>query len=326
MDLSNFEALIDKAIIDRGYNYFIDNRIDLLYYDEDKQEWLATILGTDEYEVHVCLSNSNEIIESYCDCPYDLGEYCKHQVAVFYALDDLKPTPDKSSEHSISTAEFEKLLNSVTKEDLIQLLLTLSAKDKDLKKRICNQFSFNATPIQKVKNLISSIYFEEYDYYDTSYETFTVPVTEALEICSTIDNPNTQLALYCQLVEEIALFFDDDDHYNQIYLAIEDTLSELTQFIETLSEDSPLRKKCFDSLFLLLEHFPHEQYDFIFEFIDLCIQTANTTDSQTALHSYLKKLQKSSDTFIAEEAPKLIYAFLEKYASTEEALAFAEII
>lgn len=28
----------------------------------------------------------NSIISSECDCPYDMGEYCKHQVAVFHEL------------------------------------------------------------------------------------------------------------------------------------------------------------------------------------------------------------------------------------------------
>ncbi|MFC0162568.1 MULTISPECIES: SWIM zinc finger family protein [Bacillus] len=32
------------------------------------------------------IDGDNEIVVSFCDCPYDRGDYCKHQAAAFYAL------------------------------------------------------------------------------------------------------------------------------------------------------------------------------------------------------------------------------------------------
>jgi hypothetical protein len=31
------------------------------------------------YKVDVFLDQDGEIVDTYCDCPYDLGVYCKHQ-------------------------------------------------------------------------------------------------------------------------------------------------------------------------------------------------------------------------------------------------------
>lgn len=41
------------------------------------------------YEVTVEIDDMGEIIYSECDCPYDFGPVCKHEVAVFFQLAEI---------------------------------------------------------------------------------------------------------------------------------------------------------------------------------------------------------------------------------------------
>ncbi|WP_224654613.1 SWIM zinc finger family protein, partial [Escherichia coli] len=40
------------------------------------------------YEVSVQLDIESNILTSYCDCPFDFGPDCKHELSVYYALID----------------------------------------------------------------------------------------------------------------------------------------------------------------------------------------------------------------------------------------------
>ena len=80
--LSNFPQLVDEVILKRGEKYYRQGAVlDLI---ETDQGWEATVAGTDEYQVEIL--NLTSGLEMICDCPYDYGPVCKHQVAVLHAL------------------------------------------------------------------------------------------------------------------------------------------------------------------------------------------------------------------------------------------------
>jgi uncharacterized Zn finger protein len=107
MKLSNFEQHINSTILQHGQTYI--NAI-ITLEEISTGEWEASVEGTDSYTVTVELSD-NDIKVHYCDCPYNWGDVCKHEVAVFYALRD-RPA------HL-----YEANMNTKTIKEKIQLIL-----------------------------------------------------------------------------------------------------------------------------------------------------------------------------------------------------------
>jgi hypothetical protein len=84
MTLQNFEEYVDEVIVRRGDEYFDTNAV-IELEEIDEGRWSALVEGTEDYEVRVSLKG-DVIVESSCDCPFDHGPVCKHEVAVYYAI------------------------------------------------------------------------------------------------------------------------------------------------------------------------------------------------------------------------------------------------
>jgi hypothetical protein len=138
MNINDFESHIDDTILSRGLGYFKDGNVISLEYNEG--EWLADVEGSDDYTVSVTLSNTGEILESDCDCPYDWGEYCKHQAAVFYALRKRGATA-KTSNKNTKKENLETILKALDKQELLSLLLEFADRDRCIKEELLLRFS-----------------------------------------------------------------------------------------------------------------------------------------------------------------------------------------
>jgi len=128
MDLTNFDSHLDPTILARGKDYFTCGHISSLEYEDDC--WVAEVEGSETYTVEVELSDNGEIIGSCCDCPYDWGEYCKHQAAVFYALREMKPSRMRKGPHKPKLSE---QLEKLDKKVLIKILLEYAENDRSIK-------------------------------------------------------------------------------------------------------------------------------------------------------------------------------------------------
>ena len=130
MNLHNFNHYISSTIVKRGKKYFKNGHI-LDLVQKSNSKWVAEIAGYDEYDVEVQLSPTEEIVDSFCSCPYD-GTYCKHEVAVFYAL---QQEPKKE----IESSPLETLLNEQSQEALVTLLLKLAQKNAKLQQQMMSE-------------------------------------------------------------------------------------------------------------------------------------------------------------------------------------------
>jgi len=84
MKLADFEEDVEPIIYERGVAYHDAGAVVKLNRSGDT--WTANVSGTREYAVRVRLGNFNSVIESECNCPYDRGDICKHEVAVYLAI------------------------------------------------------------------------------------------------------------------------------------------------------------------------------------------------------------------------------------------------
>ena len=93
--LDNFEHLVPFKIWQRGMDYYEDGAVSALE-ETSPDKWTATVEGTECYTVEVSL-NGDEVEAWECDCPYDMGDICKHIVAVVMAIRDEKEKGNKSA-------------------------------------------------------------------------------------------------------------------------------------------------------------------------------------------------------------------------------------
>jgi hypothetical protein len=89
------------------------------------------VQGGEDYDVYVELDREGNVTDSECDCPYDYGPICKHQVAVFLTLRDRVSEQDATSEPSL-----KELLEAESKEALVSLLLSIASEGGSAAERI----------------------------------------------------------------------------------------------------------------------------------------------------------------------------------------------
>ncbi|MCL2576836.1 MAG: SWIM zinc finger family protein [Defluviitaleaceae bacterium] len=156
MNLNNFESHVDSKILARGREYFNFGHIVSLEHNGD--EWVAEVDGSDEYTVSVNISDAFEIIDTYCDCPYDWGDYCKHQIAVFFALREkgAELVIENKSKKSDKKETLENILSKLDKQTLISLIIEYAETYKPMKKEIQFRYAQKDDILKSARQLIRS--------------------------------------------------------------------------------------------------------------------------------------------------------------------------
>lgn len=145
MNLNDFENYIEAKIIERGADYHQKGNV-ISLKETDNNVFEAEVEGTEIYTVEVELDDEANIIDSQCDCPYDFGEFCKHQAAVFFALRNNYNFANTSelgkpqSRKKRKAPNLKEILAARTKEELIQFLLNIASEYKEIKQLL--EFNF----------------------------------------------------------------------------------------------------------------------------------------------------------------------------------------
>ena len=113
----------------RGFDYYKSGNIISLEYEN--HEWVAEVEGSYDYTVTAKLTDSDDITNTYCNCPYDMGVYCKHQVAVFYALK--KDNQRNKTEKKPDNTKFDEVINKLDKQTLIKIILDITNGNSRIK-------------------------------------------------------------------------------------------------------------------------------------------------------------------------------------------------
>lgn len=131
MNINTFEVNFNKTILKRGRDYYIQGLIESLDQLTDTQ-WQAEVDGTYTYTVDIDIGSTGNILTRYCDCPFD-GD-CKHIAAVLYELkDQFHTTTTTKMPSPANKLSLEQLLQTQTKEQLIQLIQKIAKNHKKIK-------------------------------------------------------------------------------------------------------------------------------------------------------------------------------------------------
>lgn len=142
MDLKDFEKEIDPKILERGLQYYKSGKVFPDGFTMHDGESTFTVLGSEPYNVTIELRD-DKVAAYSCNCPYDFGPVCKHVVAaLFYMANDeyadweeVEETPKKSRDvkKGFTKKDVEKLLNTLSHEDLKEFVRKICASDNRIK-------------------------------------------------------------------------------------------------------------------------------------------------------------------------------------------------
>ena len=155
MNLDTFEDEIDSTILSRGLSYYRERNVMSLEMTQPNH-YKALVAGTQLYEVTITLDDDREVEDSSCTCPYDWGEYCKHQVAALYALRHLLNSNQHAMVERPKEVDLEALLEGKSKKELLSFLLAYAKKNPSLASALVAAFP---SPNQEVNQTNLGIEF-----------------------------------------------------------------------------------------------------------------------------------------------------------------------
>jgi len=127
MTLQNFEQRQPDHELKKGMAYFKAKHV-IQLKETAPGQWKATVRGSKNYTVEISLEGA-ELLEVGCDCPVG-SPYCKHVIAVLYAL---RKKTGKGTKPG-SAKKITKALNDIPDKDLRALLLKYSDEEEGFRK------------------------------------------------------------------------------------------------------------------------------------------------------------------------------------------------
>lgn len=357
MNLNNFGNYIDKKILDRGYNYYTDDHVLSVTQTEDNV-YEAEVEGTDTYTVKVELDEENEIIDAVCDCPYDMGEYCKHQAAVFFELKNLKGIPGSDTKKAVKkqnkttalkhephktrkTPDIKKILSGRTKDELEAFLLDIASQNKEIKQRIILHLGDENTgdEIEHSIKLIRSYIRKNADRdgyvpYGRTGEAVRGAYLVMEKAWTYVQDKRNEKAIdlaFCVIHEMLDLLEGADDSDGDIG----GTIGEGFSVLREMAADEELRLAEKDRLFKrLLEESQNKRFDGWpdqkLQLLSYCSHLADDPVLREKLDKRLDTLTRNLDEtswssrYFAENALMIRYQMIEQYDGREKAQAFLE--
>lgn len=336
MNLETFVSYIDKKILDRGYDYYIEDTINEVEIVGDN-EYVLYIEGTYDYEVNVKLDDNGNILYSQCDCPYDFGPVCKHEVAAYYKLNDLIDRNLKSKNLNSNLEKkpnIQDILNNLSKEELVNVILDITSNNKDIKEKLMRKYSEvdSKSEIKKCEKLINSIvkkylYREGFiSYRETS--NFANELGEVLDRANDVKDKILALEIAFMIFKEgIDSFQYSDDSDGEISVLINEVL-DLINYIVITSKDLNLRKKIFDKIFEFIDNECFEEWnEYKIDLLRICLEFSEDKNMKGKLKGKLENLIKNSeeyDEYYIENITVILFEIIEKYESKEAINKFIE--
>lgn len=338
MKINNFMKHINSTILQRGYDYYHEGNV-VDAYDQRENEYIFQVQGSEDYEVVVKIDENGEILSSDCDCPYDFGPICKHQAAAYFKLSEIlniKENNTKSKQRVAKQPGIREVLNSISKEELIDIIIDITKKDSTLKNSLILRYSKGDTKqeLEKCKRLIDSIVRkyggrEGFITYREAYD-FVCEMEEILEKIRVTKDKLLALDIAFLLLNEAieALqYTDDSDGY--IGSLVTETLEQIGETIADNTDlDIDLREKIFNKL---LEQSDSKVFDgwedYKIDLLRLCAEFADVEELRNRLKNKIQYLVNNNlgneyKQYSNENMLLILFGLIETYGTKAEAEEF----
>lgn len=301
MQISDFESdLIDEEILDRGRDYFAMEKVGGLRHIDDKTI-TAKVEGSRTYNVKVSIGG-DEIMSWSCSCPYDLGDICKHVVAVLFALKEVKTNSDSQSNNQPEQINIDEIISTLSRDELVDIVKQKAESDELLVARL--QARLGGDDLTKVKKSFKRIirasvaqvkrrggiqYGDTYDAVEGAREIFDECMQDE------IVNPERAITGYESIIEELAPavnYSDDSDgdigdlirgSFDRLNICVKETLSEKvkTEFFRYLIDES--------------QKDIYQEWDWPWEFLRVASELADLSQEQSLIDTANKIVEMAGE-------------------------------
>lgn len=338
LNINNFENHINKTILDRGYDYYIGGNI-VEAYDHGDNVYIFQVQGREDYEVVVKIDNQGEIIYSKCDCPFDFGPICKHQVAAYFKLLEIINSKDNNlsaKKEDNKHLEIKEVLNNLSKEELIKIIIDITQRDTTLKNSLIVKYSKgNKTQeIEKCKRLMESIVRkytgrEGFIPYRETYG-FVSEMEDLLEKSRNTDDILLALDIaFLLLNEAVEAFQYADDSDGEIGSLASEALELIGEIVEDNDVlDIQLREKIFNKLLEQSDNKVFDEWeDYKIDLFRLCVEFADVEVLRNKLRMNIEyTVSKNSGDeykkYSNERLLQILFEIIDGYGTKEEAEKF----
>ncbi|MEI3614117.1 SWIM zinc finger family protein [Pseudogracilibacillus sp. SO30301A] len=337
MNIRDFQYHINKTILDRGYNYYIDGNI-VESYKQGDNEYIFHVEGSDYYEVLVEIGDNGDILSSYCDCPYDFGPLCKHEAAAYFKAFDMLHHENDIEQVSTKSSKRETvqvILNNLSKQELINIIVNLALDDATLEKSLLFKYG-NGDEQQELKacqELINTI-VRKYTgregfikYRDTS--DFVSELEGVIEKARNMENVLVAVDIALLLLGEAinAFSYADDSSGNIGSLAME-SLELIEEIVSRCDNINNQRVEVFEKLLAQTDNKIFDDWsDYRTDLLNICSEFAN---DEKLRERFIIKIESILDNnpndyyskYENERLLQLLFKITEKYGNQKEAEQF----
>lgn len=249
MKLSDFEYIADHEIVKRGKAYFNQQAVINLEEVED-DKWQAEVIGSNTYTVLVEVYE-DEIVDSECDCPYDWGVVCKHEIAVFFELKRLKSDSSYSrTPRQTPMKVTQDILQHLSMKELKQFILEYAKGDRKFRHDFIQEFREIGDSFIEAKTYAKneihyaiSLADAEIGYLDynacQAFGSSLSPLLEKLEEYINLGKEAQSVAIAQALIEEIHVIATEaDDSSGQLGYMIDQGMETLRHIASSSTDES----------------------------------------------------------------------------------------
>lgn len=338
MNINNFEYHINKTIVDRGYNYYIEGNV-VEAFKKGESEYIFHIEGSTEYEVVVEMGDNGEILHSKCDCPYDIGPVCKHEVAAYFQLFEMlnnKNINDKATTNQQKKrVTLQEVLDPLSKEELIDIIVNIAQNETTLQNSLIVKYSNGDSQqeLEACQELIQAI-VRKYtgrngfvEYRDTG--AFVTELEDVAEKAKNTDDVLLALDIALLLLEEgINAFQYADDSNGNIGDLVSDTLEVIAEIAHTCKETGYQKAEIFEKLLALTDNELFDEWvDYQIDLLHICFEFADDPTLREQLKMKIESMlgNPSSNRYTHysnENILQLLFRLIKQYGTREEAEQF----
>ena len=347
MNINNFEKQISPVILERGKEYYNNGNINKLTFDGET--YTAKVDGTSIYKVTVRIASNGEIVQSVCNCPYDFGNVCKHEAAVYYAIRDLLNSAE-NSEARIKIAENNKknkpetiegetdnlkdILHSLSKDELEKLMYKYAKQVEIIEKDIMYLKSSDKEKEKAAKALIRE-YINRYrrrGFID--YRNAHASLEGARIVLENAENEKSAVMAVklCIAVLSIAIKIENIDDSDG---CLGDVIYESFEIIKRSTADKNLSNEEKKQLFTIIINESENAYykgwtEFKTELLNACIELCGIQSLRSKFEDKLDvmycdclgEVYDYSGRYLSKEIKRIKYTLVKSYDGETEARLF----
>jgi hypothetical protein len=339
--LNGFDEHIDEKILKRGLLYF--RKGEVLAFDEvGSGEYEAVVRGTEDYSVKLTVKNGM-ITGNSCDCPYDMGPFCKHEVAALFHLqqDELglnkkkdaagSPKTRKTKKRKTIAEQVDDLLEKATQEELRQFLREQAAGNVSFRNLILSSFAqydgeeSQEGYVKQLKSILRGATDRE-GFIDWSASSHVGQTVDKLQLLATkrLESGNFRSAFFIAtaIMEQMvdALQYADDSH-GDIGSCIQSAREVLNE-VARKQDSEELRTLILDYCFAAFERRIYSGWDWEIDMLRIAATLVQKKEEVDRLNACLDSLQRSE--YRIEVAQGIRYEVIAKTEGQAEADKYLE--